>query len=226
MPARSTPAVLLLFLALIGACRTESAPRTSPTTEPADVAASSCLVRVHGRSETGAPAVHRDGFAELSPTGNVEDGGHMWFYDAEHYEDALERVRAAVDAAGCEEGVVLNGFSNGGAFVGHLACRGESLDGRLIGVVIDDPVPDEGVVGCRPPEGLRVALYWTGALDDEAEPGRSCADAGWICSGSDIIGIERYAEELGVPVQASPFDEHRWHRDPPELTDWLAEHGA
>ena len=214
--------VALLVASLLAACSDDEGA-TPPTTLPAGFEADRCLVRVHGRTETGAPPEQRDGYAVLSPTGNAREGdGHEWVYDTdEHAEEALTQVREAVDAAGCER-VVLHGFSNGGGFVGALVCSGEDLDGRLVGAVIDDPVPDEGVVDCRRADGVDAALYWTGALT-EAEPGADCDEIHWTCQGDVLLGIDAYADALGVEVQPSPHDEHVWYDGAPEVEGWLVQ---
>ena len=95
--------------------------------------------------------MQHDDFAELSPTGNdVVGDGHQWLYaPEERYIEARSIVDDTLTAAGCRR-AVLNGFSNGAAFVAKLYCRGETFDGRVVGIVVDDPVPDEAVVGCAP----------------------------------------------------------------------------
>ena len=35
-----------------------------------------------------------------------------------------------------------------------------------------------------------------------------------------LIGIDAYAEALGTDVLSSPFDEHQWYLDAPELAQW------
>lgn len=199
---------------------------TGPDPSQIDMTAERCLVRLHGRSETGAdPVEHRD-HAELSPTGNdAVDGGNQWLYDtAEHRSEALDSVEAWIDQVGCTD-VVLYGFSNGGGFAGSLFCGGESFDGRLRGVVVDDPVTDEAVVDCDPPTGVPVALYWTGALT-EAQPGARCDDIGYTCSGDVVLGIDAYAEALGTEAQASPHATHTAFEEAPELLEWLLEPGG
>lgn len=205
----------------MSACSDDGSGATATTSLPAGFAAERCVVRVHGRSETGAPPEQREGYAVLSPTGNDTAGdGHQWRYDSEEATaEARTLIVDAVDAAGCER-VVLHGFSNGGGFVGALVCGGDDLAGRLVGAVIDDPVPDDAVVGCAPAAGVERALFWTGALT-QAERGASCEDIGWTCAGDELLGIEAYAEALGVEVQPSPHDEHVWYDDPPEVEAWL-----
>lgn len=213
---------LLLGTALVG-CGDDEPSAGPPTTFPPDFSAERCLVTVHGRSGDGAAPRHHEGWAELSPSGNEawRDGGRVWIYDTEEsYAEARSRITEVVDAAGCER-VALHGFSNGAAFVGALACRGEDLGGRLVGVIVDDPVPDDSSPDCAPAEDVEVAVYWTGGLS-EAQPGASCDDLGWTCAGGDeLVGIDEYARRLGVEVQQSPHTDHIAHRDAPEIAEWL-----
>ena len=157
----------------------------------------------------------------ISPTGNAEGwGGRQWLYFPEaDYEAARTIVADAV--AGCDQ-VILDGFSNGASFAAKLYCRGETFEGRLVGVVVDDPVTDEGVEGCQPDPSVDLTLYWTGALDAQAQPGWDCAEADWTCEGGVTIGIDAYAAALGTEPLESPFDEHQWYLDAPELTQWRA----
>lgn len=219
---RTHASATLILLVLLGACGGDEPKAASTTTAPTGIESDACLVRVHGRSETGALPVERGDVVELQPIGNfVEGAGHMWLYDNPgDRADALDRITAAVDGVGCEH-VVLNGFSNGGGLVGALVCDGEDLDGRLVGAVIDDPVPDEGTRDCAAAPGVEVVVYWTGALT-EATAGTSCDSLGWICNGTTIVGIDAYADGLGVDVTTSPMDGHLWFRDAPELEAWLA----
>ena len=115
---------------------------------------------------------------------------------------------------------MVHGFSNGGAFAGALYCRGETLGGRLRGVIVDDPVPDHGTAGCTPPAGVPVALYWTGALT-EATPGADSAPLDWTCAGGSLVGIDAYAAALGTPVLPSPNRGHQPVADPPQVAAWL-----
>jgi len=216
---RLAGAVTGLVTLVLPACGDDAA--TPTTTVPPGFTAERCLVRLHGKGDTGAAPVLQDGFAELSPTGNVGAGdGHQWLYfPDERYDEARGAVADAIDAAGCER-VVLAGFSNGGGFAGALFCRGETFGGTVVGVVVDDPVTDEAVLDCAPDAGVDAALYWTGALDD-VTAGVDCGEIGWTCAGGTIIGVDAYASALGVEVQASPFADHEWYRDAPELEAWL-----
>ncbi len=182
-----------------------------------------CLVQVHGRSEEGAAPRKLSDYAVLRPDGNVpnEGGGRKWTYDTdESYSDALARITEVVDDAGCQV-VVLHGFSNGGGFTGALLCRGETLGGRLVGAVVDDPVPDDSSP-CRPDASVKIAVFWTGGLEG-ATPGRSCAELGWTCAGDFLVGIEEYAERLGAAVTPSVHDEHLVYDDAPQIREWLVD---
>src|SRR5690606_26609900 len=156
---------------------------------------------LHGRSDRGHAAREEDGFTILAPDANEEyerDGRVLVYDDEDAFAEARAIVADTVDRAGCEV-VAVHGFSNGAAFAGALACSGETFDGRLRGVIIDDPVPDVGTEDCALGDGVEIALYWTGGLT-EAEPGASCAELTWTCRGTHLIGIEAYAENLGVDI--------------------------
>jgi hypothetical protein len=180
-----------------------------------------CLVRLHGKGGGGAETVAEDDGMVISPGGNrAAWSGRQWLYfPADEYAAARQIVADSVE--GCEQ-IILNGFSNGAAFAAALYCRGESFDGRLVGVVLDDPVPDHGVDGCAPDPDVELTLYWTGALEATAQPGWSCSDGDWTCAGGETIGIEAYADALGTEILESPFDEHQWYVDAPETTAWPA----
>jgi hypothetical protein len=115
---------------------------------------------------------------------------------------------------------VLDGFSNGAAFAAKLYCRGETFGGRLVGVIVDDPVVDHAVEGCSPARGVRIALYWTGALDGTSQPGWNCAQQDWTCEGGTTIGIDAYQGALGVARRPSVHGTHAWFQEPPELSSW------
>jgi len=179
-------------------------------------------VYVHGRSAAGAAPTVTDGIGELAPNGNVRFGdGFGWEYSSEEqYSGARAIIGDIIDDAECSN-VVLTGFSNGAAFVAKLYCQGESFEGSVAGFVIDDPVPDTAVQECAPDPSAQVALYWTGGLADDAQPGTECAELGWTCDGDVLLGIEAYAEALGTEILESPYSDHRWFRDAPEINRWL-----
>lgn len=202
---------------------TTDAPVTTPPPGAADTTAPAsgpnCVVRLHGKGGAGSAARERDGYVELAPTGNASGwGGRQWLYFPESgYQAGRAAVANAIDGAGCRR-VVIDGFSNGAAFAAKLYCRGESFGGRLAGVIVDDPVTDHAVEGCAPASGVRVTLYWTGALQGVAQPGWSCASADWTCEGGSTIGIAAYAAALGTTAKQSPNSGHSAYANPPELT--------
>ena len=207
------------MLLLLSGCSEGGEPGTT-SLDPDLPMVERCLVRLHGKGGKGAePLYLADGTRVISPEGNGSGwGGREWRYFPEaRFEDARELVQEA--SAGCRR-VIINGFSNGGAFAAKLYCSGETLGGRLVGVVVDDPVPDHAADACAPASGIDLTLYWTGALDASSKPGTRCSAIGWTCEGSETIGIEAFAESMGVSWIESPFREHQWYLDAPELMDW------
>lgn len=190
--------------------------------EAVDVRAERCVVRLHGKGGQGAPStVDADEVAVLSPGGNgTAWGGRQWEYDtATGVETATGIITAAVDQAACER-VVVHGFSNGASMAAALLCTGDHLDGRLTGVIIDDPVTDASADGCSPPD-VPVTIYWTGALDETAPPGTECDSIDWTCAGGVVRGVDVYAADIGVEVTPSPYDDHRWYVESPLPLTWL-----
>lgn len=182
-----------------------------------------CIVKLHGKGGDGAPTTVEGATTIVSPTGNAAGwGGRQWsYFPSARYDEARAVITDAIVSTGCTR-VALNGFSNGAAFAAALYCRGETFDGRLVGVMIDDPVTDHAVDGCAPAAGIPVALYWTGALEGQAVPGWDCASADWTCDGGTTIGITAYAAALRTAPVASPHTDHVANADAPEPARWLA----
>lgn len=199
----------------------DGAGREPVVSEPTP--ADDCLVRIHGRTENGRQSQLVGDTAEIWPSGNDEFGnGRVWIYfPDDRYAEARAIVADAITQHECVR-VMLNGFSNGGAMVASLVCNGEDFGGTLVGAVIDDPVSDTATEGCAPAAGVDVALYWTGALDEDSAPGTDCEDNTYTCQGGVVIGIDAMAANLGVDAQPSPFDDHVWYLDAPEIEAFLA----
>ncbi len=212
------PAVPVIEAAPGAARQAPVLDRVAPVTAGA-AAPKNCVVRLHGKSGTGSAATEQGGVTHLAPTGNATGwGGRQWLYFPEAgYRAGLLAVTASIDDAGCTR-VILNGFSNGAAFAAKLYCRGENFGGRLARVIVDDPVTDHAVAGCGPAVGVAITLYWTGALEGQAQPGWSCAAADWTCEGGSTIGIASYAAALATTALASPMGGHAPYPNPPELT--------
>jgi hypothetical protein len=199
-----------------GGGATTAAPTGPTVTAPAG---GRCVVRLHGKGGSGGPTTTAGDVTTIAPTGNADGwGARQWLYfPAAEYDAAVKIVRDAV--AGCGP-IIVDGFSNGASFAAAMYCHGESFDGRLVRVIIDDPVTDHPVVvGSRAPD-VAVTLYDTGALEAQAPAGRECADGDWACEGGETLGIEAWATALGVPRQQSPHTDHQPYADPPELSDW------
>ena len=133
------------------------------------------------------------------------------------YDAARAIVADAV--AGCGP-IIVDGFSNGASFAAALYCPGETFDGRLVRVIIDDPVTDHAVDECAPAPVVAVTLYATGALERRPPAGTQCDGLDWTCQGGETLGIDAWAAALGVPRQQSPHTDHQPYADPPELSDW------
>ncbi|MGZ4724374.1 MAG: hypothetical protein ACXV8L_09210 [Ilumatobacteraceae bacterium] len=178
-----------------------------------------CLVRLHGKGGTGAASTTAGDITVISPTGNADGwGAKQWLYFPDkEYAAALAIVRQAV--VGCDQ-VIIDGFSNGASFAAAMYCKGETLDGRLERVVVDDPVTDHAVEPCTPGASVAVTLYATGALEKTAPPGWNCADGDWTCEGGTTIGISAYAQALGAVRQQSPHLDHEPYVDAPEATQF------
>ncbi|MEM9746950.1 MAG: hypothetical protein AAF945_09675 [Actinomycetota bacterium] len=217
---RLAPALVVASLALAAsACGDDEA------SEPADdtsITAERCVVYLHGKGGGGSATSLEGDVALVRPTGNDEGwGAREWrYFPDDRLVEATETVGAALDAVGCIDAVV-HGFSNGGAFVGALACSGETFDGRVETFVVDDPVVDDGTADCSPAAGVGISLYWTGGLDAESVAGTDCGDLDWTCAGDVLVGLDEYAARLGVEPQPSRFDEHVPYEDPPEIVAFL-----
>jgi hypothetical protein len=209
--------LLVLVMSLAACGGDDSSPARTSTA--ASSGADHCLVRLHGKGGSGTATVTEGDVTVISPTGNAEgwDGRQWLYFPDEEYQAARDVVVSAVDR--CEQ-VIVNGFSNGASFAAKLYCRGEAFDGRLVRVVVDDPVVDGAVEDCTPDPDVDVTLYWTGALVPPAEPGWECAEADWTCEGGQTIGIDAYAAALQTDPVESPFTEHEWYVDAPELSQW------
>ena len=195
---------------------------TTTTTAPAAPAGVRCEIRLHGKGGAGSSTTTSNGVKVVQPTGNGSGwGGRQWLYFPENrYAEARKIVTDAIAREGCER-VVLNGFSNGGAFAAKLLCRGENFDGRLAGVMIDDPVTDNAVTGCAPAAGVPKVLYWTGALEGDAVAGWQCSKGDWTCEGGTTLGIRAYSAAVGVAATPSPNSGHERNTRAPEPARWL-----
>jgi pimeloyl-ACP methyl ester carboxylesterase len=180
-----------------------------------------CIVRLHGKGGSGdQTTVGGDGILTVMPTGNEPGwGARQWIYFPQsEYVEARDIVSDAVAANGCGK-VVVNGFSNGAAFAAAMFCGGETFGGVVKGYVIDDPVTDTATDGCSPATDVDVVLYWTTAIAQP--PGTNCGSIDWTCAGGTTVDVETYAGNLGTTVTPSPFTDHQWYWDAPEIRSFL-----
>jgi hypothetical protein len=199
-------------------------PAVVTTASPATTAAPAgvrCVVRLHGKGGYGSSTSSQRGSSVVSPTGNSTGwGGMQWLYgDTGSYASARAAVASAITGAGCGHTVVY-GFSNGASFAASLYCHGETFGGRVAGYVVDDPVTDHAGQGCAPAAGVRVAIYWTGALEPPAVAGWACSAGDWTCQGGTTIGIDAYAASLGTSPIQSPYSTHDAYVDAPQVWSW------
>lgn len=194
-----------------------------PTSDiPGPDGSAPCIVSLHGKGGDGGGVSSSNGVTLLFPRGNDDGwGGRQWNYlDAGRYAEAVSVVEASIDDAGCSA-VAINGFSNGGAFAAKLYCQGETFGARVVGVVIDDPVPDAATAGCNPGASVEAKLYWTGGLLPTATAGTNCGNIDWTCEGGVIVGIDAFAAAAGLSVTPSPFTDHQPYSNAPEPMLWL-----
>jgi hypothetical protein len=202
-----------------GACKGKNCPPAAFTGK--------CVVWLHGQGADGqATQTASNGVRYVYPRGNDRNpngSGYRWLYFGEdRYAEAVGVVQRAIGGAGCST-VVIDGFSNGGAFAGKLVCRGATFDGATVaGYVIDDPVTDGNVLGCNR-GSTNVSMYWTGALAyaDGTNPPWDCAANAWTCETPTLIGSDAYAQALGTPRLQSPNRRHTPYTWPPEVLTWL-----
>lgn len=201
---------------------TDPPPTTAPEpVEPAAPTGKKCVVFLHGKGAGAVGSSSEGDVTVVRPGGNADGwGGKQWLYFPDsRYQQVRTTVQGAIDGAGCGR-VIVKGFSNGAAAAAKLYCRGERFGGKVVGYLVDDPVPDHGVIGCKPATGMKVRLYWTGGLSGAVD-GWSCTKDDWTCEGGSTIGIEKYGRALGTEVKQSIHAQHAEYSSPPEIGAWL-----
>ena len=97
--------------------------------------------------------------------------------------------------------MIVHGYSEGGRLAKEWYCSGETLGGRMVGYVLDDPsyLPDEGVP-CTPAAGVHVALYAT-----KMSPTDDRWTMDYYLSGNGYgATVDKTAARIGAPIQVSP----------------------
>lgn len=147
-----------------------------------------------------------------SPQGNfwLYDGPHNGQYDPTsstdetYYNEAVTTITNAANNAGCTGSILLMGQSNGGAMAAKMYCRGNTLNGRLAGLILDDPVPDQAVLNCaKPALKYRVYLY-SDELTNEANQasgvGYRCSSmpSYWYCDNDTALPRTQFEQAIGL----------------------------
>jgi hypothetical protein len=180
-----------------------------------------CIVHLHGKGGAGRPSsTTADGVVHVFPGGNAAAwGGLEWrYFPDDRYREVVRTVTDAIARSGCGRAIV-HGFSNGASAAAKMYCRGETFGGTLVGVIVDDPVPDHSVSTCSPAANVKLRLYSTGALA-KAVDGWPCAEDDWTCEGETSIGIDRFGALLGTAVTRSVQTRHEEYPSPPEYSTW------
>lgn len=147
-------------------------PPQSSAVSPAVTTGQGCILSLHGAG-TAPPSEFNlwgEGIWFLKPHSGNTTFPYFWLYDGPHnealdpgddqqpYDDLVAYLRGVLDDHDCGP-TLLYGASNGGGFAAKLYCKGEDFDGRVWGVIVDDPVPDAGVVGCSPSPNVQRSMF-------------------------------------------------------------------
>lgn len=213
----------IAMLVLLVGCGSSDSDSSGQEGAAEPVQAEQCLIWLHGKGGNGGATTLDGGLAVVRPEGTAPGwDGRQWIYaEPGPFDDGVAVITEAADAADCRR-IVVHGFSNGASMAAKMYCAGVTLDGRIAGYIIDDPVADASSTDCRPAAGIEVALYWTGSLARSAPPGTACADIDWTCEGPTVGDIADFATQLGTDALDSTTTEHEPHPDPPQVEEWLA----
>jgi hypothetical protein len=164
-----------------------------------------CMVFLHWRGGAANAVVQRGNYSIAWPGGNQPyPPGRAWYYFPQvEYASMIAGIKASIPPS-CGR-IILKGFSNGAAAASKIYCSGETFGGRLIGVVSDDPVMDEGTLNCTPPLGVPAVVYYTGGL--QAGP-YNCSTNGYICQGGVVVSNNAYISRMGPQAQLLHSDQN------------------
>jgi hypothetical protein len=186
-----------------------SAPRPATTVRPAGAPPTGkrCLVKLHGLTGRGQPTQDDGTLTLLQPQGNGvwSGGGFGWIYYSDDrfpgtgYDQARASIVESLNAVGNCGQIIVYGFSNGGAMVAKLYCRGETFGGKMVGYIVDDPVTDAGVDGCAPAAGVKVAVFHSRFMNDQVNDSTTCRPGNtWICENNVRYRLADYDARIGV----------------------------
>jgi hypothetical protein len=150
--------------------------------------------------------------------------GHGYDLDPSRYvtkgmRDFPELSDLQAAATGCNV-IIVHAFSEGGRRAKEWYCSGQTLGGRVIGYILDDPnyLPDEGQP-CTPGGGVKIALYGT-----KMAPGDDRWTIDYFLEGSGYGAcMDKTAARLNTPIKVSPryFHEPYTRPSPPEIANGL-----
>ena len=187
-----------------------------PVTPPPSAGGARCRVNLHGKSGLGQPTYQSGDVTVISPNGNHNSswGNLEWLYFPEGgYQEVRTIISNAINAQTCGQ-VVVNGFSNGGGAAAKLYCRGETFGGKVVGIFINDPVPDAGTDSCTP-NVANVHLFRSGSLEG-AIVGGDCAGMDWTCEGGVLYPLATYVSKLHLNSNQYDFDQNAGHSESPQ----------
>ncbi len=159
-----------------------------------------CIVTLHGKGGAGGATWQNGDITMISPTGNGDGGGwgpaHWEYGNSTTYNQALAIINTSLNPENCGQ-IVLIGFSNGAAMAAKVYCQGQTFGSKLVGVIVDDPVPDQVVDNCAPGSGVNVRLIMSNDMGWITD-GTGCP-GGWTCQGT-LYGRTTYQARLGAPA--------------------------
>jgi hypothetical protein len=157
-----------------------------------------CIVNLHGKGGDGGPSYQDGDTTWIFPTGNGDGGGwgpHHWEYSTSTtYSQALSIINSSIASENCGQ-IVLIGFSNGASMAAKVYCQGQNFSNRLLGVIVDDPVPDRVVDNCAPASNLQLRLIQSDDMGWITD-GTPCP-GGWTCQGT-LYGRATYQSRIGA----------------------------
>jgi hypothetical protein len=218
-PTTATPTTATPTTATSTTSTTVAATTTSTTIATTSTTSTTTTVpsNTEGRCVVGAPGG--------GGSTDVDSGfapGYGYDFDPTRYAtrtlpDGPELIDLQAAAIGCEL-VIVHGFSEGGRRAKEWYCSGQSLGGRVVGYIIDDPnyLPDDGQP-CAPAAGVDVALYGTHMTTTDH---RWTVDYFLEATGYGAV-MDKTAARLGTPIIVSPryFHEPYTRPSPPEIAN-------
>jgi len=132
-----------------------------------------CILYIHGAGTTPealGDEVWEEDLLYLTPASPNNEWPHFWLYDGPHnyefdpddttepYDNLVSYLTDYLDQNECGP-VMMHGASNGGCLAAKIYCSGEDFGGRLWMAIVDDPVPDAGVIGCAPSPAVQRSLF-------------------------------------------------------------------